>query len=157
MQTSRGPPIFCFCVSQKEASKGPRPYSEGAQTLSRQEPRAPFLLCTTSLPCIVKMYCEFCPLSLEKEEGENDCQSIICGQLAKVNNLQLSRGPGTSPDLPPGCREKTQKVQISDHVGPTKQSRVALHCCKTFISVLHLDPGLINSSKGMRTASSGRG
>ena len=48
--------------------------------------------------------------------------------------------------------EKNEKVQISNCVGPQcamQWRTVALHRCKTFISILHLDPGLINSSAGM--------
>lgn len=50
--------------------------------------------------------------------------------------------------------EKNEKVQISNHVGlqcAMWRGTVALHRCKTFISGLHLDPGLINSSASMQT------
>lgn len=74
VQTSQGPLIFCFCVSQKEASEDPNPYSEtaGTSVQAGTQGMALFLLCM-SVFLLGEMYCVFCPLSWEREEGENDC------------------------------------------------------------------------------------
>ena len=119
----------------------------GPRLWSRQEPR-PVLVLHLSFPFTEKGLC-ILPPQLETKKREVSFAASL-QVLIIHSSLGVLRPPLTCHLV----AEKNEKVQISNHVGPQcsmQRRRVALHCCKTFISGLHLDPGLINSSTGMQT------